>query len=38
MLCMSDEMLKQIFDFDTSKDAWIRVEKSYALKSRARTI
>lgn len=30
LLCMADETLKQILGFDTSKDAWTKLEKSYA--------
>lgn len=36
MSSMTREILKQIFGFDTSKDAWMKLEKSYASKSRAK--
>lgn len=38
MSCASDEVLKLISGFDTTHDAWITHEKSYASRSRARII
>lgn len=32
MICMNDEMLKQTAGFDTSKEAWVKIEKSLASK------
>lgn len=30
---MDDNILKQVSGYDASKDAWIRLEKSFASKS-----
>lgn len=36
--CMNDGMLKKIIGFDTSWEAWIKIEKTFASKSRAKMI
>lgn len=34
----NEDMFKQIFGFDTSKDAWFTLEKSYSSKSKAKVV
>lgn len=38
MSCMISEALKQVFGFNTIKDAWTKLEKSYVSQSKARVI
>lgn len=38
MSYMTDEMLKRISGFDSSREAWTKLEKSFTSKSRARVI
>lgn len=38
MSCMTDNILKQITIFGTTRDGWVKLEKSYASKPRARAI
>lgn len=35
MSCIIEEVLKQIFGFDTIRDAWLSIEKTYASRFRA---
>lgn len=38
MQLMNDDMLTQIYRFDISKNALVRLEKSYSSKSRVKVI
>lgn len=38
MRCMSDEILKQIYGFDTSREYWVKIEEFFASKFRAKMI
>lgn len=38
MSSITENMLKHVSRFDTSKDSWTAMEKSYVSKSRARVI
>lgn len=38
MSTMVDDMLKHIYGFDTTCDAWIKLKKSYASKSWTKAI
>lgn len=38
MSCMKDDILKQVVRFNTTREAWLIVEKKLATRSRARVI
>lgn len=38
MSYVTDDVLKKISGFDTTRDAWIKLENSYASESKARAI
>lgn len=38
MSCMGDEVLKKVSGFDTSRKAWVKLEKSFVSQSREKMI
>lgn len=38
MSCMGDEVLKKVSGFDTSRKAWVKLEKSFASHLKAKMI